>query len=198
MLRSFAFALTTTMAVAKMPNDVADKIYDCTYDENTVKLQVNVNGRTEVICGDEDGDAKVYNSDDFSQAPVLTLVGDVKDDAMYTFFLSNPDRIIPVGPIIHNGIGNIKGSDFKAGNLANGDIIFDFFKPNPPIPALNFHYCYVVFEQTNGSINFDDVKSMETERFPLDDVATNYGLNLVTSNYFVAEWKVLGEETFLQ
>ena len=117
---------------------------------------------------------------------------------MYAFFLSNPDRIIPVGPIIHNAVGNIKGSDFKAGNLANSDVIFDFFKPNPPIPALNFHYCYVVFEQSNGVIDFDDVKTMETERFPLSEVAENHGLTLVTSNYFVAEWKVLSQGTFLQ
>ena len=55
MIKSFAVALSTAVVVAKMPNDVKDKIYDCTYEDNSVKLQVNVNGRTEVICGDEDG-----------------------------------------------------------------------------------------------------------------------------------------------
>ena len=150
MFKSFTSALFAAAAIAKMPNGVTDKIYDCTYADNALKLQVDVNGRDEVICGDEDGKAVVYNSSDFPAAPKLTLTGEVEDDALYTVFLSNPDRIIPVGPIIHNAVGNIKGSDFKTGNLENAEVIFDFFKPNPPIPALNFHYCYVVFEQTNG------------------------------------------------
>ena len=192
MFKSFSFALIAAVAVCKQPDDVADKIYNCDYAENELKLQINVDGRTEVICGDEDGKAKVYNSDDFPSAPKLTLAGDVKDDALYTFILSNPDRIIPVGPIIHNAIGNIKGSDFKAGNLANGDVIFDFFAPNPPIPAINFHYCYVVFEQEKEE-NFDDVKVMDTTKFQVEEVAEKHGMTLVTSNYFVAEWKVLGE-----
>ena len=69
-----------------------------------------------VICGDEDGKAVVYTSDDVATAPSITLTGDsVKDDAYYTVLLSNPDDTIPVGPIIHKMMGNILGSDSKLG-----------------------------------------------------------------------------------
>ena len=197
-MKSVVGSLVATAAIAKMPNGVSDEIYDCTFNENDIKLGISVNGRSEVVCGDENGEAKVYNSEDFPAAPIITLKGGLKEDALYTYFLSNPDWIIPVGPIIHNAVGNIKGSDFKSGNVSGGDVIFDFFKPNPPVPALNFHYCYVVFEQSNGEIDFSDVKSLETEKFPLREVVEQHGLSLVTSNYFVAEWKVLAQSSFLQ
>ena len=96
-----------------------------------------------------------------------------------------------VSDSVHSAIGNIKGSDFKAGDLNNGDVIFD-----PPLPALYAHY--LVFEQTNGEVNFDDVKIMKKEQFPLELIAAEHGLTLVTSKNFVADWEASHEEIFLQ
>ena len=69
--------------------------------------------------------------------------------------------------------------------------------PHPYIPRLNAHFCYIVFEQPNGVVDYSDVKGMETTKFPVNDVVASHGLELVTSNYFVVETTILAD-LFLQ
>ena len=65
-------------------------------------------------------------------------------------------------------VGNVLGSDAKLGKLDNGTQIIEYFPPNSPIPALNFHYSYVVFEQNNGVEGFSALKELGNTAFPVE------------------------------
>ena len=82
-----------------------------------------MNGGDNNICGDVDGKAVVYERDDLKSNPDIKLTGAVKPDALYTVMLSNPDDYVVaiIGPIIHDFVGNIKGSDFALGDLSKGE-----------------------------------------------------------------------------
>ena len=82
-----------------------------------------MNGGNNNICGDVDGKAVVYERDDLKSNPDIKLTGTVKPDALYTVMLSNPDDYVVaiIGPIIHDFVGNIKGSDFALGDLSKGE-----------------------------------------------------------------------------
>ena len=142
------------------------------------------------ICGDVSNEAVVYTEDQLVNAPTLCLYGKNNlsiAENYYTIILSNPDDMIPVGPIIHNMIGNIKGSDLMQCKTT-GTTVFEYFSPNPPIPFKNFHYVYLVYLQGNSNEDFSDVMEMDTTKFDVDAVAESHNLFFLTSNYFVAEW----------
>ena len=149
----------------------------------------------QTICGAEDRIDLNYESPaDFESAPQLNLQGqDLDLESYYTLILSNPDDMIPVGPIIHYMVGNIKGSVFVEGDFSTADTIFDFFAPNPPkVGGHAYHYCYLVYKQA-GVEDFADVAAMSTERFPVQQVADDHDLTLLTSNYFSA---IKGSKSF--
>tara|TARA_B110000285_G_C14489978_1_gene323463 strand:- start:94 stop:438 length:345 start_codon:yes stop_codon:yes gene_type:complete len=87
-------------------------------------------------------------------------------------------------------IGNVKGDDFLLGFAetipSSATEIIPFFRPNPPIPFLEFHYCYLVYRQTYGYINYSSA-SKETTKWDQSAFANKYNLELLTSNYFVAQ-----------
>ena len=186
MFRYTTISVLSALAISVQPPDVSDPVYDCTYTETPTKLEVMI-GDQLISCGEVKGQDIVFSaSEDFSSTPLTKLLGDVNAEALYTLILSNPDDIIPVGPIVHHMVGNIKGVDFHRGDLSSGDIVFDFFGPNPPLPIGIFHYCYLIFEQEQLE-DFEDVKVLAKTEFPVEQITEDYRLTLITSNYFVAK-----------
>ena len=109
----------------------------------------------EIFCGEQRPENFIvaFNAPIFDDGnhPNIAMAS-AADNDYYTIVLSNPDDSIPVGPIVHQMIGNVKGSDLKTGFQqapASSTEIIPFFRPNPPIPFLHVHYCYLVYKQTN-------------------------------------------------
>ena len=186
MLRYTTFSVLFALATSVQPPDVSDPMYDCTYTENPTKLEVMIEDQL-ISCGKVEGQDIVFSAyDDFSSTPSTKLLGNVKEEALYTLLLAIPDTIRDVGPVVHQMVGNIKGADFQTGDLSSGDIVFDFYAPSPPTPIGTFHYCYLIFEQEQVE-DFEDVKGLEKKKFPVEQISEDYRLTLVTSNYFAAK-----------
>jgi len=121
----------------------------------------------------------------------------VTDNAFYTVILSNPDDILgDIGPIVHQFVVNILGSNFKDGDISNGDQIREYFPPWTPYITVNAHYSYLVLEQDAEITELDELREMPHREFPVEEVMKEYGLTLITSNYFVTELDVLAELSF--
>ena len=124
MIKNLLLALYTASVSAAQPDGVTSPEYDCTYDANQAYL-------LEVVVTDDDVDIDIRCGElyregsanfDAIKAPVFAGGNDPKlkmrnalDDDYYTIVLSNSDDSIAIGPLIHQMIGNIKGSDLKAG-----------------------------------------------------------------------------------
>ena len=85
-----------------------------------------------IICGAVDGEEKSFYAEDIEEMPALTLNGH-DEAAFYTLILSNPDDMIPIAPIIHQIVGNVKGSDLATGDISKGTEIKAYKRPNPPV-----------------------------------------------------------------
>ena len=110
------------------------------------------------------------------------------DSAFYTVILSNPDDILgDIGPIVHQFVVNILGSDFKDGDLSNGDQITEYYPPWKPFPLVNAHYSYLVLEQDSEITELVELREMPNREFSVEEVMSDYGLTLITSNYFVTD-----------
>ena len=139
------------------------------------------------MCGRENGESVSYASPvDFAEAPFITMSGSgVKLDALYTVMISNPDNIIPIKPILHSFVGNISGERLVAGDLSAGYEVFHFHAPKPPTANHSFHYCYMLYEQAKEE-DFTSVASLSTMNFPIQDIAEEFNLTLLSSNFFAA------------
>ena len=138
-MKTITLAVAMVAAVqAAQPPGVSDPIYNCTYDESAVRLVVHVDDhQAECICGAEDDVDLVYvQPRDFSQAPTTRLVGhDLDLESYYTLILSNSDDFLidgrhhlpVIGPIIHEFVGNIKGSAFVDGDLSTADQVIPWY-----------------------------------------------------------------------
>ena len=181
---------------AAQPPGVSDPIYDCTYPDSAVKLVVHVDDHQEAcICGAEDGKDMVYvQPRDFGKAPAISLTGENLDlESYYTLILSNPDDILVdgglypvIGPIIHEFVGNIKGSAFVEGDFSTADTVWEWYAPHPVLPHEVAHFCYLVYKQEQGVEDYADVEEMEQTLFPVRDVAARHHLTLLTSNWYAA------------
>jgi hypothetical protein len=138
-----------------------------------MQLNIQVAGSSNnTICGDVNGQEVVYSPADFATPPQLSLSGTYNPNAYYSLILANPDTIIPVKPIIHQFVGNIRGYELGKGNLTAATTVFPYFAPNPPIGMIDFHYVYMVYEQMNGPISdWSSVQALSTEKFPIEALA---------------------------
>ena len=91
-----------------------------------------------------------------------------------------------IGPIIHQFTGNVKGSDLKNGVISStATEVFPYFRPNPPIPFLWFHYCFMIYKQDNGVTDFSGYTGGKT-KFDIPAVQATYKLSPITTNYFAS------------
>ena len=67
------------------------------------------------------------------------------DDAFYTLILLRPDDELPIRPVLHHLVGNIKGSDLKAGDISAGTVLGAYEEPNPPGAWNQLHFVYMVY-----------------------------------------------------
>ena len=155
-MRNILLALFASPALAAQPDGVSDTVYDCVWDSSKTHLLeivvVDDGYDHEIMCGEQQPEDFIvaFNAPIFDDGnhPNIAMASAVDND-YYTIVLSNPDDSIPVGPIIHQIIGNVKGSDLKTGFQqapASSTEIIPFFRPDPPIPFLHFHYCYLVYK----------------------------------------------------
>ena len=185
----FAAGLIVAKSLAdEQPSGVSDPYYYC--DQNSSDVQLNIwvqNHENACVCGRENGESVSYASPaDFAEAPFITMSGSgVKLDALYTVIISNPDDYIFIGPIIHLFVGNISGERLIAGDLSAGFEVFPFHAPMPPTPNHSAHFSYMLYEQANEE-DFTSVTSMSTMKFPIQDIAEEYNLTLLSSNFFAA------------
>ena len=125
-------------------------MYVCTYDTAAKWLTIIPKGMTdEIVCGSVDGEDRSFNTEEMTDdMPSIKLNGlsTTEKDAYYTLILSNPDDSIPIKPIIHQIIGNVKGSDLATGDISKGTEIKEYRRPNPPILWFQFHYIYLVYK----------------------------------------------------
>merc|ERR1740123_235548 len=196
-MKSITLAMAMVAAVkAAQPPGVSDPIYNCTYEESAVQLVVHVDGHeAECICGAEDDVPLVYvQPRDFTIAPTVALAGqDLDLESYYTLILSNPDDFLidgrhhlpVIGPIIHEFVGNIKGSAFVEGDLSYADNVIPWYAPHPVGAHEVAHFCYLVYKQEQLE-DYADVAEMDETLFPVRDVAERHNLTLLTSNYYAA------------
>ena len=120
----------------------------------------------------------------------------VSDD-YYTFVLVNPDYTL-FGPVVYHMVGNLKGSDlsaygysdtFKLLGLYEESIeIIPWTEPMPPIWYTNYTYSYLIYKQPGGVVDYSQASTdISTWWWDATAFATQYNLELVTSNYFVAK-----------
>ena len=65
---SFTFALLASVAIAELPINVSNALYDCDYNTNDdVKLQVVMMSGLKVACGMADGEKYTMNINDFKE-----------------------------------------------------------------------------------------------------------------------------------
>ena len=150
---------------------------------------------------------KALNIDDFEEEPTIKLVGcgGACTASYYSVVLSNHDDIFDIpnfGPIIHQMIVNVPLADLEAGDLSNGDVILAYAPPNSPAVQKDLHYSYLIFKQDADITDTSALLAMPQTQgllsaFPVRDFMEEYGLTLVTSNYFVAEWRILSEINIL-
>ena len=121
-MRNILLALFASSVLAAQPDGVSDTVYDCVWDSSkTHLLEIFVadNGvDLEIRCGQQHPEGEIVAIEapvfDDGNHPNIAMASATNND-YYTIVLSNPDDSIPVGPIVHQMIGNVKGSDLKTG-----------------------------------------------------------------------------------
>ena len=196
-IKSIAKLLLASTVVAEQPNGVTDPIYDCTYDNTAaVYLDINIDGLL-YKCGVNDTMMSAVKATIIEEAsPTITLNG--ADDAdFYTVMLLDNESDW-IGPIIHELVTNVPGSDLKAGLTntypADVDVLIDYFRPDPPIPFARKTFSYLVYKQDNGDTDFSSWSVEDYSLFDFAGFATTYSLTFVTTNYFIAKptmWSAL-------
>ena len=99
----------------------------------------------DIVCGGVNGEPKSFTSEQMEDMPTVTLNGH-DASAYYTLMLANPDDEIPIAPIMHQVVTNIKGSDLATGKVSDGTEILGYKRPNPPVIWSQFHYVYLVYK----------------------------------------------------
>ena len=123
------------------------------------------------------------------------------DNDYYTVVLSNQDYTL-FGPVVYQMVGNVKGSDLKDGKFNYDEVpapateIIPWTQPAPPFGYTNYHYSYLVFKQTDGVVDYSQASTSDWW-WDATDFATQYNLELVTSNYFVGKSDPLAGLIFL-
>ena len=116
-----------------------------------------------------------------------------ESDDYYTILLMNPDDFVPIAPVLHNMIVNVKGSDLQKG-FSNVDTPRDattvskYFRPNPPLPWSNLTYVYLVFKQLKGETDYSELVDtvIPFGNFDVEGTVKTYKLKLVASNYWIS------------
>ena len=187
--------LLISAVMAAQPEGVSDTLYDCNYDD-TQATYLEIKFDDEIYKCGEGGAIRAPKLEETS--PLITLNG-AEDDSYYTIILSNPDDMIPIAPIIHHMIVNVKGSDFKNGFTddsapSDADTLIAYYRPSPPIPFIKFTYSYLVYKQNNGDTDFSAMDTSNID-FDIEGVASTYNLSFVDSNYFLSKGTVWSSMT---
>jgi hypothetical protein len=158
-IKNLALLLFTTGTFAGFTPGDNDADYACTYDD-TAAVYLDLYIEDYVKCGMIGGWNKAIKAPFFDAgSPTITLNGATADD-YYTVVFDTGDRLgDPYGPIMHELIVNVKGSDLSTGfsslNVpSTADVLIEFYRPNPPIPFLKNSYSYAVYKQENGDTDF--------------------------------------------
>ena len=130
----------TNSVLCTQPPGVSNTLYDCTYDNTaSTYLDVEIDGDL-VTCGtinEKENKAIRAPAINDEDRPKVTLNGAIDAD-YYTVILSaSDDDLGDMGPIIHMLVGNVLGSDLKAGvtlTPSGASEIIGYFGPNPPFP----------------------------------------------------------------
>ena len=141
-----ALLISPALAVNLQPVGVSDTLYKCTYDSSAKYLTITPSGLTdEIVCGAVDGEDKSFNAEQMEEMPTVKLNGHDKD-AYYTLILASPEDEIPIAPILHQIVTNIKGIDLANGKISDGTEIVKYIRPNPPVIWKLFNYVYLVYK----------------------------------------------------
>lgn len=181
--RSVCLLAGVATAAAQIEPGVSNPLYACTDVSRAPRLAVEFDS-VGVACGTQVPiveanvqPAVAYSDSGGSRAEYYTLV------------CLNPDDIIPVGPIIHHGVGNVKADDLALGRLGDNATTFvEFFGPSPPVGGIEFTYFYQLYAQAGGMVDYPVLESFLF--FPVAQFAEDNDLVLVEQNYWLTDANV--------